>query len=244
MRSIIYEKKGPIARITLQQAGTGNALDAEMAAELEEVCLRINQDDAVRAVIITGSGPCFCMGEPEAEGTASRGVQAVANLHPPVIAAINGDAFGAGLELALACDLRLATPEARFAAPETSWGLIPAAGGTQRLPRLVGRGKALEMLLTAEPVDAEEAYRAGLVNQVVPQSRLLRRAEEIALVMASRGPIALRYAKEAIYHGLDMTLAQGLGLEADLNIILQTTEDRAEGVKAFLEKTEPHFKGK
>jgi len=139
--------------------------------------------------------------------------------------------------------LRVLPEEARFACPETGHGVIPWAGGTQRLPRIVGRGRALEMILTGEAVDAQEALRIGLVSQVLPRGRLLAGAEALAGRIADRGPIAVRYAKEAVSRGLDMTLEQALRYETDLTIILQTTEDRAEGVRAFLEKRTPRFKG-
>jgi enoyl-CoA hydratase/carnithine racemase len=161
----------------------------------------------------------------------------------PVICAVNGDATSAGLELALACDLRIAAEGARFSLPETASGLLPMAGGSQRLPRLVGRGEALRLLLLAEPIDAAEALRIGLVSAVVPGERLLAEAEALAFRLASRGPIALRYAKEAVRRGLEQPLDQALRFETDLTVILQTTEDRAEGVRAFLEKREPRFRG-
>jgi enoyl-CoA hydratase len=162
----------------------------------------------------------------------------------PVICALNGDATSAGLELALACDVRLAAQGARFTLPETAQGLIPMAGGTQRLARLVGRAHALRLLLLAEPIDAEEALRIGLVSAVFPPDNLIAEAEALAGRMASRGPIALRYAKEAVRRGLEQPLDQALRFETDLTVILQTTEDRAEGVRAFLEKREPKFKGR
>jgi len=150
---------------------------------------------------------------------------------------------GQGLELALACDIRIAAEGAKFCLPHTSYGLIPSGGGTQRLPRLVGKGKALEMVLTAEPVDAEEAFRIGLVNKVVPSEKVLSEAEEVAKGITTKGPIALRYAKEAVNKGLDLTLEQGLRLEADLYFLIQTTADRMEGIRAFLEKRPPQFRG-
>ena len=155
-----------------------------------------------------------------------------------------GDAPSAGLELALACDGRLAAEGVRLAWPETAQGLLPMAGGTQRLARLVGRAHALRLILLAEPIDAEEAWRIGLVSAVAPAGELLAEAEALAQRMASRGPIALRYAKEAVRRGLEQPLEQALRFETDLTIILQTTEDRAEGVRAFLEKREPKFKGR
>lgn len=168
---------------------------------------------------------------------------AIASLERVAIAAIGGDALGEGLELALACDIRIASEKASFCLPHTGYGLIPSGGGTQRLPRLVGKGKALEMILTADPIDAREAFRIGLVNKVVPSEKLLSEAEELAKRIITKGPIALRYAKEAINKGLDLTLEQGLRLEADLYFLIQTTADRMEGIRAFMEKRPPQFKG-
>jgi enoyl-CoA hydratase/carnithine racemase len=168
----------------------------------------------------------------------------VASLTSPVIAAINGDALGQGLELALACDLRVAAETARFALPHIVSGLIPWDGGTQRLPRIVGKAKAMEMILTGESLDAIDAYKIGLVNKVVPPEGLLQTVKNMGQAMASKASLALKYAKEAIHEGLDLTLEQGLRLEADLYFLLQTTEDRTEGVRAFLEKRHPQFKGR
>jgi enoyl-CoA hydratase len=168
----------------------------------------------------------------------------LAELSRPVVCALTGDAFSAGLELALACDVRIAAEGAEFGLPETAMGMVPMGGGTQRLARLVGRGKALEMILTAEPIDAAEALRVGLVNAVLPREKVVAEAEEIARRVAERGPLAVRYAKEAVLRGMEMPLEQGLRYETDLTVIIQTTEDRAEGVRAFLEKRKPEFRGR
>ena len=165
-------------------------------------------------------------------------------MRQPVICAINGASVSAGLELALACDVRLASSDATFALPETAHGAIPMGGGTQRLARLVGRGEALRLILLGEEIDAEEAHRIGLVSSVVPAVGLATEAKALAETMASRGPIALRYAKEAVRRGLDQSLDQALRYETDLTVVLQSTEDRAEGVRAFLEKRDPKFEGK
>jgi enoyl-CoA hydratase/carnithine racemase len=161
----------------------------------------------------------------------------------PVIAAIHGDAVGRGLEMALACDIRFAAETSRFGLPHIKSGLIPRDGGTQRLVRLVGAGKAMEMILTGDPITAREAERIGLVNRVLPSEGIMDAVEAIAREMASGGPIALRYAKEAIGKGMDLTLDQGLRLEADLYFLLHTTADRNEGIRAFQEKRTPDFKG-
>jgi enoyl-CoA hydratase len=254
-KNIIYEKKEQVVWLTLNRPRTGNTINLEMANELVEACCIINQDDEVRVVVVTGTGKVFCSGFDIAElrsvspdnlkqmNSASLSSKAIAALNCPVIAAINGDALGAGLELALSCDIRICSENAYFGFPETSHGIIPGGGGTQRLPRIVGRGKATEMVITAEPIDAAEAYRVGLVAKVVPRQVLAVESDEIAKKLISKAPIAVRYAKEAVNKGLDMTLAQGLRLEADLSFLLQTTKDRAEGIKAFLEKRKATFKG-
>jgi len=253
--TIIYEKKEQVVRLTLNRPRTGNIINLEMANELVDACRAVGQDDEVRVVIVTGAGEVFCSGFDIAElrsvsadnlkqmNSASLSSNAVAGLNCPVIAAINGDALGAGLELALGCDIRICAENARFGFPETSHGIIPGGGGTQRLPRIVGRGKATEMVITAEPIDAAEAYRVGLVSRVVPRQKLTAESDEVAKKLLSRAPIAVRYAKEAVNKGLDMTLAQGLRLEADLSFLLQTTKDRAEGIKAFMEKRKAQFRG-
>ena len=241
---IIYEKRGQVCYITLNRPQVGNAIDAQMAKELAEVCHTINGDEETSVVIIKAAGSVFSLGsdpqEWEAGCDASR---AIASLERVAIAAVDGDAVGEGLELALACDIRIASEKAGFCFPHTAYGLIPGGGGTQRLPRLVGRGKALEVILTAEPIDAEEAFRIGLVNKLVSSQQLLSAAEELAKGIITKGPIALRYAKEAVNKGLDLTLEQGLRLEADLYFLIQTTADRMEGLRAFLEKRPPQFKG-
>jgi len=151
--------------------------------------------------------------------------------------------LGQGLELALSCDIRLASNKAKFSLPQVAEGLIPMDGGTQRLPRIVGKGKALELILTAEIISADEALAIGLVNKVVAKEELAAEAEAMAKAMTTKGPIALKYAKEAVNKGLDLTLEQGLRLEADLYLLLHTTDDRTEGIRAFLEKRPPQFKG-
>lgn len=243
-KSILYEKKGSIGYLKLNRPDNGNALNRAMADELAVCCQMINQDGEIRAVVLGGEGSTFCIGEDINDvGLSGIAADALASLKMPVIAAINGDAIDAGLELALACDLRLSTDTANFGIREVARGLIPSGGGTQRLPRVVGRGKAFEMILTADIANANEAYRIGLVNKVLLASELQTEVEELAEKIASKGPIAERYAKEAIGKGLDMTLGQGLGLEADLSFILQSTKDRTEGIEAFLRKRTPEFKG-
>ena len=242
--TVIYEKKGQIGYITLNRPQAGNAINVEMARHLADVCQGINQDDEISVVILQAEGASFCLGSAPGEWeSACDAPTAIASLGRVVIAAINGDALGEGLELALSCDIRIAAEGAKFCLPHTSYGLIPGGGGTQRLPRLAGKGKALEMILTAEPIDAAEAYRISLVNKVVAPGALAKEVEEMARKIISRGPIALRYCKEAANKGLDLTLEQGLRLEADLYFLVQTNADRMEGIRAFLEKRPPQFKG-
>ncbi len=222
-------------------------IDLPVAYELKDICEQINQDADIWVVQITGSADVFCAGtapaDPDAVAVAEMASQSLGSLLVPVVAVLNGDALGAGLELALAADIRLADQGAKFGLMQVSEGAIPSGGGTQRLPRIVGRGKALGMILTAEVIDAGEACRVGLVNKVYPSGELAAAANDLSHKIASKGPIAARYSKEAINEGLDMTLTQGLRLEADLSFLLQTTSDRDEGIKAFMEKRTPEFKG-
>ncbi len=257
-RTLTLETKGPLAVLRLARPESGNPIDGSFLQELDEACAAVNDAQDVRVAILTAEGDVFSSGWDPAElgaesfdpaewrrrWEASPPFAALESMGQPVICALNGDAVSAGLELALACDVRLAADGAGFALPETSQGMLPAAGGTQRLPRLVGRGHALRLLLLAETIDAGEARRIGLVSAVHPPARLFAEAEALALRMASRGPIALRYAKEAVRRGLEQPLDQALRYETDLTILLQTTEDRAEGVRAFLEKREPKFEGR
>ncbi len=255
--TIIYTKSEHVAHITLNRPEVNNAINQRLAQELDDACNRIIQDDTVYVAIITGAGDrAFCAGS-ELEQLPQNGniatmspvkryspATAVADIDRPVIAAINGDALGEGLELALSCDIRLTTPKAQFGLTQVAQGLMPMEGGTQQLPRIVGKGKALELILTAETINAEQAFEIGLVNRVVPQENLAAEVEALAKTMASKGPTALRYIKEAVNKGLDLTLEQGLRLEADLYFLLHTTADRTEGIKAFLQKRPPRFKGK
>ncbi|HEY5639048.1 MAG TPA: enoyl-CoA hydratase/isomerase family protein [Dehalococcoidia bacterium] len=255
MSSLTLDIKPPIARLTLGRDLLGPAEIGDLAS----ACEALGGDESVRVVILTGSGDSFGRGwdwaalaGESADATAAlREAGAlddpfgcVATLARPVVCALHGEVSGGGLALALAADIRVTADDARFALPETGLGLVPMAGATQRLARLAGRGDALALALTGEPIDAAEALRIGIVSEVVAADALQARADEIADRIAERGPIAVQYAKEAVSRGTDMPLDQGLRYETDLTIILQTTEDRAEGVRAFLEKRSPKFKGK
>jgi enoyl-CoA hydratase/carnithine racemase len=253
LRTISLKKRGPIAFLALRRPEEENAIDGTLLAELADACEAIETDDEVCVVVLSAEGDKFCRGWDAAvlSGENPRGLPdegdpfaSLAELPRPVVCAVQGKALSAGLELALACDVRVAAEDALLGLPETKLGLVPMGGGSQRLARLVGRGKALEMILSGEPVDAQEALRVGLVSAVTPRDKLAAEAEAIAGRIAERGPIAVRYAKEAVRRGLEMPLEQALRYETDLTIILQTTEDRVEGVRAFLEKRSPKFKGR
>lgn len=255
---IRLEVDGRVARLTLARAEAGNAIDGRVASEVREACERVRQDDDAWVVVLAAEGDVFCAGtDPDAlDGLASldaaalplalaelRVAEAVAAVEKPVIAALSGDALDQGLELALACDVRVASLGARFGMTQLGRGLLPWDGGTQRLPRLVGRAAATEMLLTGVRLDAARAAEIGLVNEAVEPGRVVERAGEIAAAVASFGPIATRYTKELVRDGLDMTLDQGLRLEGDLNFLLQSTADRAEGVASFLERRGATYRG-
>jgi enoyl-CoA hydratase/carnithine racemase len=245
-RTLSFTKKGHIAAIKIARPSAGKTVNPEFVRELEEVRDHINNDDEIYVVILTGTGASFVTfsdgkgGERPPPGSAA----AIAAIERPVIAAINGDTFGIGLEIVLSCDIRIASYKARFALPQVAQGHLPADGGTQRLPRIIGRGKALEMLLTADTLSTAEALEIGLVNKVVPPGELMKEARQLAEIIAAKSPLALRYLKEAVIKGMDLTLEQGLRLEADLYFLLHTTDDRTEGITAFREKRRPEFKGK
>jgi enoyl-CoA hydratase len=251
---VLFEKEESIGIITLNWPERKNAITAQTAAELKEIKSKIGWDSGVRVLLLTGEGEYFSIGtETEACSSFKTREEFINNLSvasiigsltQPVIAAINGNAFGQGLELSLACDLRFSSEDALFAMPQIKDNEIPFDGGTQRLPRLVGRTKALEMIFQGLILDSEEAQRIGLVNSVVSINELMPTVLKMAEDLASKSPIALRHAKEAITKGMDMTLEQGLRLEADLYFLLHTTKDRTEGITAFREKRDPRFEGK
>jgi enoyl-CoA hydratase len=259
--TLLYEKKARIGYVTLNRPRVLNAQSPEMFDELAQLFGEIKHDPEVGVVILTGSGDrAFCAGadinflQQLAQTTpmaAKSFVEknrlafgAIAHLGKPVIAAVNGFALGGGCELAMGCHIRLAAEHARFGQPEISLGLFPGAGGTQRLPRLVGKGIALEMMLTGEPISAQEAYRVGLVNTVVPAGELMATAEKLAQQILTKAPLAVGAILEAVQHGMEMTLAEGLQLEENLFGVICSTDDMREGTAAFLDKRPANFTGK
>ncbi len=240
-KPVIYAKDGHIARITLNRPLAANRVNAELAREIQDACATVNQDDDIYVVILIGAGEAFCAGSEE---TGTDVAETVAEIEKPVIAAVNGEAFDEGFELALACDIRLASDKASFHLGQVARGKLPSNGGTQRLPRLIGKGKALELILTGDTISAQEAYEIGLVSKVVPHDKLAAEADALAQKLVTMAPISLRFVKEAVNKGMDMTLPQGLRLEGDLYFLLHTTADRTEGIRAFLEKRKAQFEGK
>jgi enoyl-CoA hydratase len=256
--NLLCEKRSGIGYVTINRPEKLNALNRKTMEELYECFQDIGKDDEVRAVILTGAGEKAFVGGAdinelavqtpvEGKEMSVRGQKTldfIERLGKPVIAAINGYALGGGCELALACTLRIASEQARLGQPEVKLGLIPGYGGTQRLPRLVGKGRALEMLLSGDPIGASEAYRIGLVNQVVPAQELIATAEQLAQKIMANAPLAVKFALEAVTHGLEMPEAEGQFLEANLFGLCCTTADMKEGTRAFLEKRPARFTGK
>jgi enoyl-CoA hydratase len=235
-----------VAWLRLDRPQAGNRVTLDLAQALCDAAAEIELDDSVGVVVLTAAGADFCLGADEHGEWKTRvdWVNAIANLSRPVVAAIQGDAFAEGCELALACDLRLVSERARFALPQVVAGHLPAHGGTQRLPRIVGRMRALDLLLTGRVIDAAEAATMGLASRLVPPKDFDRALDELVSGLRAKGPVALRFAKEAVVKGSDLSLDQGMRLEEDLYVLLQTTRDRHEGVRAFLEKRTPVFHGK
>ena len=258
LENLKVETKDAVAVVTVNRPDKLNALNGRTMDELDATFAALASDAGVRGVILTGAGEkAFVAGADIAELSAQGPTEArqiarkgqamllrIERLGKPVVAAINGFALGGGCELALACHLRIAAEGARLGTPEVKLGLMCGYGGTQRLPRLVGRGRALEILLTGEMVDAAEALRIGLVNRVVPKDRLLAEAQALLAKILANGPVAVRYSLEAVAAGLEMPLEEGQNLEATLFAVLATTEDMKEGTKAFLEKRPAKFQGK
>lgn len=250
---ISYSYDPPVARVVLNDPDRSNAPDDVMAAELRFVPERVAEDGA-SVLVVSGAGSRFCVGradlgnswveDPRHRLEMHRCASTLASIPIPIIASINGDAIDQGFEIALACDLRIASEDARLGITDLARGVVPWDGGTQRLPRLMGRGLAMEMLLLGRVLDAREALGAGLVHQVASRKALEDATAKLADSLAEKGPIALRYAKEAVLKGIDAPMEQGMRLEADLSILLHGTEDRAEGIASFLEKRSPRFVGR
>jgi enoyl-CoA hydratase len=257
-KTILYEKKDRVGTITLNRPKSMNSLSSELLRELDHVLTEIDRDDDVKVVILTGSEKFFAagaditeIGEIKTPLDAHRFLkmaQAVFNhiedLEKPVIAAISGLALGGGCELTLACDLRIAADNTTFGQPEIKIGVIPGAGGTQRLPRIVGITKAKELLYTGDFMDAQEAYRIGLLNKVVPAASLMEETRKMALKIARQPGVALKATKLAVNGGLNMDIKSAMAYEARCFEILFSTEDQKEGMKAFIEKRKPAFKDK
>ncbi len=255
---LVEPRDGGIVLVTINRPEKLNALDRATVEELDAALRQAQGAQGGRAIVITGAGPkAFVAGAdidelsrqtPLGGKEYSRLGQAVLgrieSSSIPVIAAINGFALGGGCELALACHLRVAAENAQIGLPEVSLGIFPGFGGTQRLPRLIGKGKAMELILSGERIDAREALRIGLVNRLAPEGGAVKIAEDLARVVASRGPVAIRLAIEAINQGLEVPLEEGLFLEATLFGLITTTEDFREGTRAFLEKRKAEFKGR
>jgi enoyl-CoA hydratase/carnithine racemase len=257
-QAITYTVAEHVATVTLNRPDVHNAMNEAMRRDLTRCFDAVATDEDVKVVVVTGAGErAFSAGAdirefveplvPVRFRDQRRRLdfrQAMDRCAQPIIAAVNGFALGGGLELALACDIRIAAVDATLGLTEINLAIIPGGGGTQRLPRLVGRGKALEMILTGARLPADEALRIGLVERVVPAGEALKAATELARTIAGKAPVALRYAKEAVVKGLELPLADGLRLEGDLSTLLRTTEDRLEGAKAFLEKRPPRWTGR
>jgi enoyl-CoA hydratase/carnithine racemase len=258
LANVLYEKKGAIAYVTVNRPKVLNALNTPTWTDIKAAFEAAKADPSVHGVILTGAGDkAFIAGadiselahvdayEAEESSRFGQGVlDLVENLGKPVIAAINGFALGGGCETAMACTIRIAAEHARFGQPEVKLGLLPGGGGTQRLPRLVGKGRALQLILTGETITAQEAYRIGLVNEVVPAANLIARAEAILKQIAANAPIAVKFSLEAANKGLETSQAEGFALEASYFGICAATEDKKEGTSAFLEKRAPQFHGR
>ncbi len=256
--TLLYEKKETIGILTINRPEKMNALSNQLTSELKFVLEKIEQDDKLRVLILTGAGDKAFMAGADINELVIRDAQIgrkvskerqdlfsrIENLAVPAIAAVNGYALGGGLELALACSIRICSDRAQFGAPEVKLGIIPGDGGTQRLPRLVGLGRAMEMILTGDFIDAQEAYRIGLANKVVPHEKLMEKTLELADKIAARPPLAVQFAKEAVNRSVGCGTESGYALESYLHALSCTTEDKKEGVSAFLEKRKGQFKGK
>ncbi|WP_368621777.1 enoyl-CoA hydratase-related protein [Paraburkholderia sp. BR13444] len=258
LANVLYEKRNGIAYVTVNRPKVLNALSTQTWKDLRTAFEDAREDTVVRGVILTGAGDkAFIAGADISELAHASAIEAeqssrfgqavldlIENLGKPVVAAINGFALGGGCETAMACTLRIAVEHAKLGQPEVKLGLLPGGGGTQRLPRLVGKGRALQLILSAELISAQEAWRIGLVNEVVPAADLIGRAEAILKMIASNAPVAVRLSLEAVNKGLDANQSEGLALEASYFGLCAGTDDKKEGTSAFLEKRAPQFVGR
>jgi enoyl-CoA hydratase/carnithine racemase len=258
MENVLYEAKAGIAYVTLNRPRVMNALNTQTWMELRAAFEFARDDESIRGAILSGAGDkAFIAGADISELSRATAFDAqrssrlgqevldvIEGLGKPVIAAINGFALGGGCEAAMACTIRIAVESARFGQPEVKLGLPPGCGGTQRLPRLVGKGRALQLILSGEPINAQEAYRIGLINEVVSADRLIPRAEELIRAIAANAPIAIKFAIDAVNKGLETSQSEGLLLEASYFGLCAATEDKKEGTAAFLEKRRPNFSGR
>jgi len=256
-KNIVLSIENHVAKITLNRPEVLNALNRQTMHEIRSALQQIRDDKNVAGIILTGSGEkAFAAGADIKEladlnpvaarefAAASQQILKYIEQYPKlVIAAVNGFALGGGCELAMACHLRIASEQAKFGQPEINLGIIPGNGGTQRLPRLIGQGRALEMIVTGDMIDAAEAFRIGLANRVVKSESLISECEKIVLTVAKKAPVAVSLAIQAVSHGLELSLEQGVQLEANLFGMCFTTEDAREGTKAFIDKRKPAFKG-
>jgi enoyl-CoA hydratase len=256
--NLLVEREGAVALVTINRPKVLNALNSATIRELRDVLQALQDDDTARAIVLTGAGEksfvagadineLAALSPAEGQQHARRGqavFDAIENLGKPVIAAINGFALGGGCELAMACTLRIAADTARLGQPEVNLGIIPGYAGSQRLPRIVGKGRALELLLSGDMVSAARAYEIGLVNKVVPAASLLEEAKKLAASLAAKAPVAVRYILEAVNHGAEMPQADAQFLEASLFGLVASTEDMKEGTKAFLEKRAATWQGR
>src|SRR5215475_10270536 len=258
LKNVLYEKKGAIAYVTLNRPKVLNALNQQTWEDLRAAFEDARENAEVRGVILTGAGDkAFIAGADiselanvtavEAQNSSSYGqavLDLIEDLGKPVVAAVNGFALGGGCETAMACTIRVASENAKFGQPEVKLGLIPGGGGTQRLPRLVGKGRALQIILSGEIIGAPEAHRIGLVNEVVPAAEVIARSEAILKQIFSNAPIAVKYSLEAVNKGVETSLPEGLSLAASLFGLCAGTEDKREGTQAFLNKRAPQFQGR
>jgi enoyl-CoA hydratase/carnithine racemase len=257
LENVGYDKKGPIAYVTLNRPKVMNALNEATINELRLAFEDARDDLAVRGVILTGGEKAFAAGADIAEIANNTAVEAeqatrrgqaltdlIENLGKPVIAAVNGFALGGGCELAMSCTIRIAAESAKFGQPEVKLGVMPGYGGTQRLPRLVGRGRALKLILSGDIIDAADAYRIGLVDELEPDGHVVERAETVLKKIIANAPLSVKYALEAVNKGLETSVAEGLLIEASLFAVCASTDDKKEGTSAFLEKRAPKFQGK